>query len=141
MPRFSFARWMKSFLGLTIINDLNDLNRERMETGNREMIGDRRRMRGAVRRRYLTAFDIQSILEITPEAVLHEWPISGILYAVAQFWDILSRGLVLGHPPLQYCLFPGFIALTPAVVFRVELTESYNEFSIIGLANGIGTER
>lgn len=45
MPRFSFARWMKSFLEFTIMNDLNDSNGERMKTGNKEMTGDRIRMR------------------------------------------------------------------------------------------------
>jgi hypothetical protein len=31
------------------------------------------------RQRYLTAFDIQSILELASEAILHEWPTSGTL--------------------------------------------------------------
>jgi hypothetical protein len=43
-----------------------------METGNREMIVDRRRMREVVRRRYLTVFNIQLTLEIAPKAILHE---------------------------------------------------------------------
>jgi hypothetical protein len=42
LPRFSFARWMKSFLGFTImddlndpndLNDLNNVNGERIERG------------------------------------------------------------------------------------------------------------
>jgi hypothetical protein len=60
------------FLEFNIIDNLNDLNRVRMERGNREIIGDRRRMREAVRRRYLTVFNIQLILEIGSEAVLYE---------------------------------------------------------------------
>lgn len=71
---------------------------ERMDTGNREIIGDRRRMREAAGRRYPIAFDIQSTPELVPEAILHEWPTSGTLYAVAYFWDISSGGPVLGHP-------------------------------------------
>jgi hypothetical protein len=73
-----------------------------------------------------------------------------MLYAVAHFWDIICSGLFLGHliawpssrpPPSQCDLFPGSITFTPAVGFRVELIESYNELSIIGLANGIRIER
>ena len=71
--------------------------RERMDTENREKVGDRRWMREAVGRRYLTAFDIQLTPELASEAILHEWPISGLYY---QF--------------------------TPAIVFRVELIENYN---------------
>jgi hypothetical protein len=57
VPRFSFARWMKSFLGFAIINKKNR-DGERMDTGNREIIKDRRRIREAAGRCYLTAFDI-----------------------------------------------------------------------------------
>ena len=97
-----------------------------MDTENREKMGDRRRMREAAGRRYLTAFDIQSTPELAPEAILHEWPGSGTSYAVAHFWDISSGGPVLGHPLHNVAHFRASCQLTLAVVFRVELTESHN---------------
>jgi hypothetical protein len=46
----------------------------RWEIGDR---GERRWVREAAGQCYLIAFDIQSILELASEAILHKWPSSG----------------------------------------------------------------